>query len=83
MHCDIAIVKSCLAERRVAGCYGKKDAQSLRLQMQGILQLELEYAKLKMYFRDDRFSPDHPSGAGIPLNRLIHHMHSALSYADP
>ena len=71
MHCDIAIVKSGLAVRRVPVSDGKKDAQSLRLQMQGILQLELEYAKSKMYIRDDRFSPDHPSGAGIPLNRLI------------
>jgi len=50
MHCDIAIVKSGLAVRRVPVSDGKKDAQSLRLQMQGILQLELEYRRYSLSF---------------------------------
>jgi hypothetical protein len=72
LHCDIGILKTCLVDRRVAGYNGLLDEHSLRLQMQGILQLELEYTKLKMYLRDQCFSPEHPSaGAGIPLDRLL------------
>ena len=72
MHCDIRIVKTCLAERRVAGHNDLLDEQSLRLKMQGILQLELEYTKMTMYLRDDRFTPeDGSAGLGIPLDRLL------------
>ena len=72
MNCDIRIVKRCLADRRVVGNNDLLDEHSLRLKMQGILQLEMEYTKMKMYMRDNRFSPEHPSVvSGIPLDRLL------------
>lgn len=69
MHCEIGIVNTCLAERKVE-CQGMNDA-SKRLRMQGILQLEHEYAKMTMYMRDQRFRPTHSSYKAIPMDRMI------------
>jgi hypothetical protein len=70
MFCDIGIVKKCLLERNhsVAGCVNH---QTLRLQMQQILQLEDEYAKMTLCMKDERFRQEHPSAHGIPIERLI------------
>ena len=70
MFCDIAIVKKCLSERKeVVGNVERHS--SLRLRMQGILQLEIEYTKMILCMRDVRFSIAHPSAQCIPLDRLV------------
>jgi hypothetical protein len=70
MHCDIGIVRRCLLERdKVVGEYC--DEHTLRLEMQKILQLEQEYAKMTLCMRNQRFLPDHASAQGVPVDRLI------------
>ena len=68
MHCAIAIVKQCLRERNIAVSNSEPHI-SLRLQMQKILQVEAEFAKMTMYMRDERFTEGLANS--IPLDRLI------------
>ena len=68
MHCAIVIVKQCLRERNIAVSDSDPHIY-LRHQMQKILQLEVEFAKMTMYMRDKRFTD--VEGNSIPLDRLI------------
>jgi hypothetical protein len=70
IFCDLGIVRKCLLERGIHIAYGVTDA-SLRLQMQEILQLEDEYARMTLAIRDSRFDPGHPSAQAVPVERLI------------
>ena len=70
MHCDFAIVRKCLLERKKA-VRGNCDEHARRLEMQKILQLEEEYSKMTLCMRDQRFRSDHSSAQGVPVDRLI------------
>jgi hypothetical protein len=70
MFCDIGIVRKCLLERGKSIGY-RATTNTLRLEMQKILQLEEEYARMTLAMRDVRFSPGHPSAQALPVDRLI------------
>jgi hypothetical protein len=70
MFCDIGIVRRCLLERGKS-IGNRATNNTLRLEMQAILQLEEEYAHMTLAMRDVRFSPGYPSAQAVPVDRLI------------
>ncbi len=57
------------------------DEHTQRLEMQKILQLEQEYAKMTLCMRDKRFHSDHASAQGVPVGGSFDYLHSTLSHA--